>query len=235
MKMEDYKTAKSAWEFGKNRSSYHFDTKITDMRWDTVQGLGKFSGNWAEELEQQIADAVPVNIATRRNQWQRDRGIEHNKVKLHTAETNDFINVGADPEMTIFRVQHDLSPTFQKMVEAIGLEQNESRLHIQYPGEAFLGHVDRFDLNYPGVDQDDLMRIGIMLKDYEQGHFFQFGNHLYQHWRAGDIHTFDYRHVPHYTANSGLSPRVTLFTTGIITDKTRAFLKQARHATEIQI
>jgi len=233
--MEDYKNAKSAWEFGKNRSSYHFDTKIRDMRWDTVQGLGKFSGDWSKELDEAIKNSIPVNIENRRRAWAKDRGEEHNMVKLNTAETNDFLAVGADPEMIIFRVNHDLAEPFQKMVDMIGLDRHESRLHIQFPGEAFLGHVDRFDLNYPGVDQDDLMRIGIMLKDYEQGQFFQFGNHLYQFWRAGDIHTFDYRHVPHYTANSGLSPRVTLFTTGIITDKTRAFLKQTRHVSEIKI
>jgi len=232
---DDYKNATSAWQFGKNRSSYHFETGIRDMRWDTVQGLGKFTGDWNEELDEAIAKSVPVNISTRRKAWMRDRGVEHVKVKLNHAEINDFEAIGADPDMTIFRVQHELSPTFQKMVDLIGLDQHESRLHIQFPGEAFLGHVDRFDLNYPGQEQDDLMRIGIMLRDYEQGHFFQFGNHLYQFWRAGDIHTFDYKHVPHYTANSGLSPRVTLFTTGIITDKTRAFLKQARHAQEVLI
>ena len=231
MSVEDWNKAKSAWEYTKTRSKYHFDTNIRDMRWDTVIGLGKFTGDWHDELEQQVEDSTPVTIATRRNQWRR----EHDKVKLNTAETNDFIDVGADPEMTIFRVQHSLSPTFQKMVEMIGLDQHESRLHVQYPGEAFLGHVDRFDLNWPDQDPDNLIRIGVMLKDYEQGHFFQFGNHLYQFWRAGDIHTFDYWSVPHYTANAGLSPRVTLFTTGIITDKTREFLKNARRTREILI
>ena len=74
-----------------------------------------------------------------------------------------------------------------------------------------------------------------MLTDWQQGHFFQFGNFPYQQWRAGDIHTFEYKHVPHYTANCGITPRVTLFTTGIITKKTREFLKMAKEVSAIDI
>jgi hypothetical protein len=230
----DYKSATSAWQFGVNRSKYHFSTKIQDNRWDTVVGLGKFDGDWTQEIVEAEAAAKPVTIHNRRNTWD-SRPEEHRDVKLNSAEKNDVDSVGGDHERTIFRVNHDLAPVFQKMVDVIGLAEHESRLHIQFPTEAFIGHVDRFDLNWPDRKQHELMRIGIMLKDYEQGQFFQFGNHLYQFWQAGDIHTFEYLHVPHYTANSGLSARVTLFTTGIITDKTKAFLKMAKNAPSLNI
>ncbi len=80
-----------------------------------------------------------------------------------------------------------------------------------------------------------MMRIQIMLKDWQQGHFFQFGNFPYQQWRAGDISTFEWRHVPHYTANCGLTPRVTLFITGVITPTTTKFIADAKEQSEIQI
>lgn len=229
----NYKDATSAWEYGKSRSSYHFRTDIIDPRWDCVQGLGRFDGDWSEEIKQAEELAKTVTIHTRRDTWDNRAG--HNFVKLNQAETNDLQAVGGDDQQVLFRAHHDLSPTFQKMVDMIGLGDHESRLHVQFPTESFIGHVDRFDLNWPDVPPENLMRIGIMLKDWEQGQFFQFGNFPYQQWRAGDIHTFEYLHVPHYTANSGLSPRVTLFTTGIITDKTRKFLAAAKKSVGIQI
>jgi hypothetical protein len=229
----------SAWEFGKLRSSYHFRTDIIDPRWDTVLGLGRFSGDWSTELKEAMETAIPVNIHTRRNYWKNRPMHQGNSnesgVKLNNAEYNDCKMIGGDDQRTIFRVQHDLHPVFQKMVDLIGLDDGESRLNVQYPTECFLGHVDRFDHNYPGVPLDELIRIGIMLTDWQQGHFFQFGNFPYQQWRAGDIHTFEYKHVPHYTANCGITPRVTLFTTGIITKKTREFLKMAKEVSAIEI
>lgn len=230
----DWKTAESAWEFAKTRSKYHFKTDIIDPRWDTVQGLGRFSGDWTKELAEVEAHAQEVSVHNRRNQW-ADRDPEHDKVKLNKAETNDIEAIGGDTERTIFRVEKDLPPIFQKMVNEIGLDRHESRIHVQFPTECFIGHVDRFDLNWPDVDQKDMIRIGIMLKDWSQGHFFQFGNYPYQQWRAGDIHTFEYKHVPHYTANCGLTPRVTLFTTGIITDKTREFIHNSKQSEHIEI
>jgi hypothetical protein len=230
---KDYKSAVSAWEFGKSRSSYHFRTDIIDPRWDTVNGLGKFDGDWSAELEKAITEAKPVSVHNRRNTFETRP--EHTSVKLNTAEVADIQNIGGDDQRTIFRINHELGPTLRKMVDMTGVGDDESRLHIQFPTECFIGHIDRFDLNWPNEKPENLIRIGIMLTDWQQGHFFQFGNYPYQQWRAGDIHTFEYLHVPHYTANCGLTPRVTLFITGIITDKTREFLTMSKHVPSIKI
>ncbi len=233
----DYTNVTSASEFGKSRSSYHFRTDIIDPRWDTVIGLGRFEGDWSEEVKLAEHSAQKVNLENRRDKWANDSKsrAEHPAVKLAQAEKNDVDAIGGDYEKTILRVEHDLAPTFKKMIDMIGLGDPESRLHVQFPTEMFVGHIDRFDMNYPDVQLDQLMRIGIMLKDWQQGQFFQFGNFPYQQWRAGDIHTFEYLHVPHYTANSGHSARVTLFTTGIITDKTREFIALSKKSKSIKI
>jgi hypothetical protein len=42
------------------------------------------------------------------------------------------------------------------------------------------------------------------------------------------VTTFDWQNVPHSTANAGFHPRVTLQITGIITDKTKQFLKELK-------
>ena len=43
--------AESAWEFSKKTSRYHFRTDVIDPRWDCVQGIGRFVGDWTQELE----------------------------------------------------------------------------------------------------------------------------------------------------------------------------------------
>jgi hypothetical protein len=69
----------------------------------------------------------------------------------------------------------------------------------------------------------------IQLTDWDQGHFSQYGNFTYQGWKAGDIHTFDWHNVPHSSANAGLTPRVSLLTTGTLTTKTIEFLSAAKN------
>tara|TARA_Y100001970_G_scaffold294003_1_gene445696 strand:- start:9600 stop:10376 length:777 start_codon:yes stop_codon:yes gene_type:complete len=238
--------AESAWEFSKKTSRYHFRTDVIDPRWDCVQGIGRFVGDWTQELEQAEASATPVNLATRRygytaeyksdpTKGYKSSTVGHATVKENTGEHKDMEKAGGDKDRTIFRTEHDLSPTFQRMVDMIGLDKIESRLHVQMPTECFTGHVDRFHWNYPDEDPYNMMRIQVMLKDWQQGHFFQFGNFPYQQWRAGDISTFEWRHVPHYTANCGLTPRVTLFITGVITPKTTKFIADAKEVSEIPV
>jgi len=233
--------AESAWEFSKKTSNYHFKTDVIDPRYDCVQGIGRFVGDWSQELEAAEVSATEVNLANRRYAYTQKKfprageQVDHDEVKEIKGEHNDIINIGGDKDRTIFRTEHDLSPTFQRMVDMIGFDQPESRIHVQYPTECFIGHIDRFHWNYPEADPHNMMRIQIMLKDWQQGHFFQFGNFPYQQWRGGDITTFEWRHVPHYTANCGFSNRVTLFITGIITNKTRKFIDNAKEVAEIQL
>jgi hypothetical protein len=68
----------------------------------------------------------------------------------------------------------------------------------------------------------------IALTDYEPGHFFSYGNYIHAGWRAGDVTTFDWQNIPHSTANAGHAPRITLQMTGVVTDKTRDFLRILR-------
>ena len=171
--------AESAWEFSKRTSRYHFRTDIIDPRWDCVQGLGRFVGDWTQELEAAEASAKEVSLKSRRYAYDRDyksdptKGyksstIGHAEVKENKGEHNDVEKIGGDKDRTIFRTEHNLYPTFQRMVDMIGLDQTEARLHVQFPTECFIGHVDRFHWNYPDEDPYNMMRIQIMVikKDF---------------------------------------------------------------------
>ncbi len=155
--------AESAWEFSKKTSRYHFRTDVIDPRWDCVVGIGRFVGDWKQELEEAEASATPVNLATRRygytaeyksdpTKGYKTSTVGHATVKENKGEHNDIEQAGGDKDRTIFRTEHNLSPTFQRMVDMIGLDKIESRSHVQMPPECFTGNVDRFHWNYPGED-----------------------------------------------------------------------------------
>ena len=55
----------SSWEFAKKTSQYHFDTTVLDSRWDQLQGLGRFEGDWSQELAEVLETAEPTTWRTR--------------------------------------------------------------------------------------------------------------------------------------------------------------------------
>lgn len=101
------------------------------------------------------------------------------------------------------------------------------RLHVQQPGQVWNLHLDKLEKWNP-EDPSQVMRVMIALNNYEPGHFFSYGNHVHTGWRAGDVTTFDWQNIPHSTANAGHGPRITLQMTGVVTDKTRDFLRILR-------
>jgi hypothetical protein len=219
-------TSESNWEMLKAKSAYHFDNWKTDARWDCVQGIGRFLGNWEYELAEVIKSAQPVTWRTRSEDGKPNKHINKEEYDLSAA--------GADPNMTIANFEYKLEPVFREMCDKIGLTNRFDRIHVQWPGQVFTKHIDKLQKVNP-EDPSKVMRIMVQLTDWDQGHFAQYGNYTYSHWRAGDIHTFDWKNVPHSSANAGLTPRVSLLTTGVVTDKTLRFLEEAKNTYEIPV
>jgi hypothetical protein len=82
-------------------------------------------------------------------------------------------------------------------------------------------------------DPSRVVRYFVQLTDWQQGHFWSFGNHCWSNWFAGDVVTFDWWNVPHSTANAGHVPRATLQVTGIRTEKTTEFLSKLNQVTSV--
>ena len=207
----------SNWEDAKARSNYHFNKWHQDS--DCVEHLGKFTGGWQSELQTVINDAKPLNWANRRE----GTGRENVNVDVE-AEENDLKTAGADPKMTIYRGLKDFSrcPTLQRMTDFFELASTKSKLHVQFTGEVLNMHIDKlYDLD---ADPDNVIRIMVMLQDWEPGQFIMYGNEQFDRWRAGDIHKFDWQNIPHATANASNKPRPMLVITGVMTDKTREIL-----------
>ncbi len=216
----------SNWEIQKAKSNYHFDNTKMDPKWDTIEYLGRFSGNWSKEVAQAIESARPAT-------W-RNRSKSGLPNKLVDAEEADLVNIGADPNMIFSNLEYNLAPPFKKICNFFKLQNLESRVHVQWPGQVFIKHIDKLEKFNPS-DPSKVMRIMVMLTDWDQGHYNQYGNFTYQGWKAGEVHTFDWHNVPHSSANSGLTPRVSLLLTGVITDETLEFLNKLKLESTIEI
>jgi hypothetical protein len=214
----------SSWDTTCNASAYHFDTSITDPRWDTVIGLGRFTPVWQSELEQIINRSEPATWATR---GYKGRGVPPPD-EDQIAETYDLERVGVDPEKIITHLNWEIPPVLQQISERFGMTDTMSRIHVQRPGELWNLHIDKLQKWRP-EDPSRVLRVMIQLTDWQPGQFWEYGNYHYRGWRAGDVTTFDWQNVPHSTANAGHHPRATLQLTGVITDQTQKFLQTLKN------
>lgn len=217
---------KSNWEITRARSQYHFDTTILDPRWDTVDFVGHIVPTWTEELSVAVAASSPVT-------W-RTRGRDNDPLKRasdeYDQEEYDLEQQGYGRNHIVTNLNYNVAPVFQQIADQFALEKCMTRVHVQLPGQTWNLHLDKLEKWMP-EDPSQVVRYFIQLTDWQPGHFWNFGNHCWSGWRAGDVVTFDWLNVPHSTANAGHVPRATLQLTGIKTKNTDKFLDKLKHET----
>ena len=211
----------SDWAITKQRSQYHFDNSIIDPKWDTVQHLGSINPTWITELQSVIDSSKSVT-------W-RTRGKENDPLTRpdsdYDREEYDLERIGMGKDYIVTNLSYELPPLFQSIADQFGLENSMARIHIQKPGQVWNLHLDKLERWMP-ADPTQVVRYFVQLTDWQQGHFWSYGNYMWSAWRAGDVSTFDWLNVPHSTANAGHVPRATLQITGIKTAKTIQFLDE---------
>jgi hypothetical protein len=218
----------SSWEWTRQHSQWHFDYTRHDQTGEWWQPLGRFQGDWSQDLSL-TEDTKAITWATRKDSpyYQRPDGT-FEQSRMLAQEENDLRDIGAPVDLSLTDVaeQASLGPVLTKMYRYFELEDPWVRLHLQQPGQMFNLHIDKLYDRCP-EDPDRIVRIMVMLSDWEPGHFYCFGTQNISHWRAGDIHTFSWRDVPHATANAGRTVRPLLIMTGLATERTREILAQA--------
>ena len=114
-------------------------------------------------------------------------------------------------------------PKIYNMIESTGILDFTAIIMAQQPGDSFFTHLDTIqpvdsgqEIRYHSdVEIDhDTHRFFIALEDWKWGHFFQVGNFNWHQWKAGDTLWYDWRHMPHSTANAGQKPRYLLKVSG---------------------
>jgi hypothetical protein len=209
----------SSWEKSKQKSKYHFDNFKNDPQVDKVIRLGKIVADYTEDVKHAIDTAQPAT-------W-RTRG-KVGKIRPEeelASEDYDLERFGYGIDYPITHLNWEITPNLKKISELFALDDCMERIHVQMPGEVWNLHLDKLEKWAPEAPWT-ILRVQIALTDWEQGHFWSYGNYQHQQWRAGDVTTFDWQNLPHCTANAGHNPRVTYQLTGIITEKTNDFLKR---------
>jgi len=212
----------SSWQWCVDHSRYHFDDSRQDQLGEWFQVLGRFVGNWSDEVAQ--AQGKPITWATRKFYGNDDNTVS----PMLAQEENDLRTIGAPVDLELTDAVFDISayPTLTRMSEYFGLEDPKIRMHYQQPGQMFNLHIDKLQERCPD-DPERVIRMTVMLEDWRPGQFYLFGTHTYSHWRAGDVHIFDWANVPHATANASRHMRPTLQITGLKTEKTQILLDKA--------
>ena len=212
---------KSNWDNTKLRSKYHFDTTKMDPNYDTVVKLGRIVADYSNDVEEAVSNSKPATWRTR-GQAGKSRPEEE-----LAAEDYDLEHTGYGKDYVISHLSWKISPNLQKISDLFGLKDCMNRVHVQMPGEVWNLHLDK--LEKWNIEQPYLVtRIVVQLTDWQMGHFWSYGNYTHTGWKAGDVSTFDWKNVPHSTANAGHVPRVTFQMTGIVTEKTNEFLARLK-------
>jgi len=219
----------SSWDKLKQKSTYHFDNTVVDKKNDVITELGSIQADFSQDVDAIVRDSKPANWETR---GFKGEATDVPRPELEEEEY-DIERVGADPKMIITNLAWKLSDQLQKIADAFALEDQMNRIHVQMPGQVWNLHIDKLYKWFPS-DPDRVGRYFIQLTDWEMGQFWQYGTYNWSHWKAGNVTTFDWTNVPHSTANAGFHPRVTLQITGIITDKTKTFLKELKQGNSIE-
>lgn len=206
----------SNWDKTAPRTDYHFDAFKNDPAYDSMRYIGKFVGNWQQELQDTIENSRTVTWRTRNRIDGTSKDIE--------AEEYDLERSGAGKDLKVTNLEYELHPVFQRMTDALHLlpgdrKQIQSRVHVQMPGQVWNLHIDKLE-KWQEEKPHNVYRFMVMLNDWEPGHFLQYGNFVHTGYRAGEVYSFDWYNTPHCTANAGHNPRCTLLVTGVATEDT---------------
>ncbi len=211
---------------------WHFDKFREDKEGEYVKIIGRFIGDWTDEIELARSKGV-------QNQNYNEQRYEHaanKKSKNHVEEDKE--NPDGKPEATMFRkVNFDKFPgefpQFTKITEFLKFNKDDKltcKFNDQYPNDQLMWHID----NLPGnpraervignpdfqYQNDNKIRFLIPMEDWEPGQIFQFGNRVYTQWKAGTIFTWEWSTLPHLTWNGSWRKRPCLQLTGNATEDT---------------
>ena len=231
MNVETENWGDSRWKFTKKNSHWHFDvSRTTQPGIDSYTHVCRFDADFTEA----IAQCMP---RTKSSTWgSRNPSIE--RIYSAEPEEQDLIRAGADPKALVFeRATAEDIPIFKKINHYLGLEESTIKFHNQITGQMLHTHMDNFagrperENSYKVVDFDKnpniIRRFAIMLADWQLGQIFQLGNANFTQWKAGDCITWEWRDIPHSTANMGWWDRPMLQITGYVTERTSQVLGDA--------
>jgi len=190
--------------FGSETHDEELKTIISQQE-DPVKIIGKFQGDWLDDLDTAVA------VATQ-EEYTPD---EFHPDYLYTVEITKF------PGMM---------PLFEKMVKMLGFTKTTScHIQMQRPGCVIRKHVDPTEI-FLSSNGTVKKRVMIMLAPGEYGQIVGFTNRILTHWEIGTVIYVDYPNTWHFTANAGWHTRPILLITGEVNSNFYNLLDQKEPA-----
>ena len=182
----------SSWDNTRAKSTYHFDSTRHDSAADVFQQLGRLPVTWQDDLLTIVENSKPATWETR---GYKGQDVPPPREDLE-AEEYDISRAGADPKMIITNLNWAMPDSLKKISRDFGLDDCMERIHVQWPGQVWNLHIDKLQKWCP-EDPSRIMRIFVQLTDWQPGQFWEYGNHHWNQWRAGDVSTFavSYTHL----------------------------------------
>lgn len=132
------------------------------------------------------------------------------KNNTHTQHNSQYFKIANE------ELDHWQTP-LAKMFPKLKQDNMGISLFVQMPGHTIWSHVDTYSSfirrTKGPADYSVLRRYMVFVKDWDWGHFFHYGNHCFNQWKAGDC--WDLRPgIYHGSANAGINPKITIHWSG---------------------
>ena len=128
---------------------------------------------------------------------------------------------------------YDIDGSLGDLIKTLKIYNIDAEINAQQPGQIKALHYDscagwikknfteweHSDLNHrlkQPKGMQNLHRIFVALTDWQPGWMVQFGGQQWTNWKKGDVITFDWRNVPHSTANASYDTRHLLKITAFV-------------------
>ena len=188
----------SRWEHNKLRANWHFDP-FGDPNEETFAVTCRFEGDFEPAVRYAIENSKEQTIGNYRN-----RNLSKQDKDLHDGEIQDIITASGKDDLSSmyhdtvikktfdkdgnYKVKKNKAPEYEvliRMIDALGVDVHQSRLHIQKLGQVTPIHIDQ-QMRYArpgwrkvwteaGADKNPLMlrRFLVMLQDWDYGPILQ--------------------------------------------------------------
>lgn len=218
--------SKGVWERMKSRSLWHFDySKPAELGKDSYTPVCNFNADWTLTLEKLEPLVKRGYYDAKQGRWVESDG------PVEGIYTENYMVMDIQDEPLINKI-----PLVKKLLDYLGMERLQVNLINQLPGVRLMLHIDHLGKHYTNdmqeadkylEDPDSIRRFVVMLKDWQPGQVFNFGNAAWTRWKSGDCATWEWRDIPHSTSNTGWWDRPMLQITGLTTERTRQVLIDA--------
>ena len=195
----DYHTFFTAISKNKKTDCFRFVTNIKNLN---------------VKIKNKVADA---------NSTSKILGTESKRLKAHN------FNYGYDA--------YDIDGSLGDLISKLLIYNIDAEVNAQQPGQIKALHYDscagwikrnysewkttklNHKLKQP-QGMPKLHRFLVALQDWQPGWMVQFGSQQWTNWKKGDVITFDWRNVPHSTANASYDTRYLLKITAFVLKRT---------------